>query len=58
MLSWVTANLGTILVAVILLAIVFLTSTYLIRQKRAGKSSCGCNCAHCAMHGACHQRQQ
>lgn len=58
MLTWVTANLGTILIAAILLAIVFLTSTYLIRQKRAGKSSCGCNCAHCAMHGACHQRQQ
>ena len=58
MLSWVTANLGTILVSAVLLAIVFLTSTHLIRQKRAGKSSCGCNCAHCAMHGACHRKQQ
>lgn len=58
MLSWVTANLGTLIVAAVLLAIILFTSLYLIRQKRSGKSSCGCNCAHCAMHGACHSRQQ
>lgn len=58
MLSWVTANLATIAVSAFLLAIVILTSTYLIRQKKAGKSSCGCNCAHCAMHGSCHGKQQ
>lgn len=58
MLNWVVANLSTIAVSAILLAIVILTSTYLIRQKKAGKNSCGCNCAHCAMHGACHGKQQ
>ena len=29
-----------------------------LRQKKAGKSSCGANCAHCAMHGQCHEHQK
>ena len=58
MLNWLTANLSTIIVSAILLAIVILISTHLIRQKKAGKNSCGGNCAHCAMHGGCHGRPQ
>ena len=58
MLNWLTANLSTIIVSAILLAIVILISTYLIRQKKAGKNSCGGNCAHCAMHGQCHEHQK
>jgi hypothetical protein len=26
----------------------------MIRDKKAGKSSCGCGCANCAMAGKCH----
>mgnify|MGYP004554066887 FL=1 len=58
MLNWLTANLSTIIVSAVLLAIVILISTYLIRQKKAGKNSCGGNCAHCAMHGGCHSGPQ
>ena len=54
MLQWIGANLGTILVCLVLLAIVTFIIIYLVRQKKQGKSSCGCNCAHCAMHGSCH----
>ncbi len=54
MLQWIGANLGTILVCLVLLAIVTFIILYLVRQKKQGKSSCGCNCAHCAMHGSCH----
>ena len=57
MLAWVTANLSTIIVSAILLAIVTFISLHLIRQNKQGKSSCGCNCAHCAMHGQCHGKQ-
>lgn len=57
MLNWITANLSTIVVSAILLAIVTLISLHLIRQKKQGKSSCGCSCAHCAMHGQCHGKQ-
>ena len=58
MLDWFAANLGTILISLVLLVIVSLIVVYLLRQKKAGKSSCGANCAHCAMHGQCHERQK
>ena len=57
MLQWIGANLGTILVCLVLLAIVNFIIVHLVRQKKQGKSSCGCNCAHCAMHGSCHSRK-
>ena len=58
MLDWIAANLGTILISLGLLVIVSLIVVYLLRQKKAGKSSCGANCAHCAMHGQCHEHQK
>ena len=58
MLHWITENLSTIIVSAILLVIIIATSVYLIRQRKKGRSSCGCNCAHCAMHGTCHSKQQ
>ena len=42
MLNWVTANLSTIIVSAILLAIIIAISTYLIRQRKRGRNSCGC----------------
>ena len=57
MLNWITANLSTIVISAILLAIVTSISLHLIRQKKQGRSSCGCNFAHCAMHGECHGKQ-
>ena len=58
MLDWFAANLGTILISLVLAVIVTLIVVYLLRQKKAGKSSCGANCAHCAMHGQCHEHQK
>ena len=58
MLDWIAANLGTILISLVLLVIVSLIVVYLLRQKKAGKSSCGAGCAHCAMHGQCHEHQK
>ena len=57
MLDWFAANLGTILISLVLLVLVFLIVRYLLRQKKSGTSSCGCNCAHCALHGQCHKQQ-
>ena len=54
MLSWLAANLGTLLISLGLVILVFFIVRYLLRQKKAGKSSCGAGCAHCAMHGQCH----
>ncbi len=56
MLNWITENLGTILITAGLAVIVALIIRSLIHQKKQGKSTCGNNCAHCAMHGQCHQQ--
>ena len=56
MLQWISANIGTILISLVLLAVVGLIIRSMIRQKRQGKSSCGGNCAACAACGACHKK--
>ena len=53
--TYLMQNLGTIVIAAVLLAIVVLIVLRLMKNKKAGKSSCGCNCAHCALHGTCHK---
>lgn len=56
MLAWITENIGTILISAVLLLVVVLIIQKLVKDKKKGKSSCGCNCAHCAMSGSCHQK--
>lgn len=57
MLQWFSANAGTLVLCILLLAVVALIVRSLLRQRKQGKSSCGCNCAHCAMHGSCHSQK-
>ena len=54
MLNWIANNIATILISLGLLIIVFAIIVKLVKDKKTGKSSCGCNCAHCAMAGSCH----
>ncbi|MBQ6425580.1 MAG: FeoB-associated Cys-rich membrane protein [Clostridia bacterium] len=54
--SWLANNLGTIIVALILIAVISLAVARLVKNRRSGKSSCGCNCAHCAMAESCHKQ--
>ncbi len=55
--QWITDNAGTILVCIVLIFIVAGIIRSLIKDKKRGKSSCGNNCAHCAMAGKCHNTQ-
>lgn len=55
MISWITSNIGTIAAAVILVAIIAVASIIVIRDKKKGRSACGCNCEHCAMGCSCHK---
>lgn len=57
MLQWFSANAGTLVLCILLLAVVALIVWSLLRQRKQGKSSCGCGCAHCAMHGSCHSQK-
>ena len=47
-------NLGTLIVTLAIAAVVGLIVFRLIRNKKRGKSTCGCNCGNCPMSGSCH----
>ena len=51
MFTWIADNIVTITICAVLVAIVAAIIVSLIRDKKKGKSTCGCNCAHCAMNG-------
>lgn len=57
MLEWLIANLGTIIVGLILFLILTAIVVKMIRDKKKGRTSCGCGCANCAMRGSCHKPQ-
>lgn len=54
MLAWLSNNIATVIISLVLAVIVALIIFSLVKNKKKGKSSCGCNCAHCAMSGSCH----
>lgn len=54
MLLWLQANIGTLAVVLAIVLVVALIIRSLIKDKKAGRSSCGNNCAHCQMAGQCH----
>ncbi|MDO4845708.1 MAG: FeoB-associated Cys-rich membrane protein [Oscillospiraceae bacterium] len=56
MLFWLHENIGTIVVALALAAVVALVVFRLHRDRKSGKSSCGCNCGSCPMSGSCHPK--
>ncbi|MBP5357911.1 MAG: FeoB-associated Cys-rich membrane protein [Treponema sp.] len=58
MMMWITANLGTILISLFLVLLVSAIIRSMIKDKKQGKSSCGCNCSHCKMCSACRNRQE
>lgn len=57
MFTWILENIGTILICIVLLGIVAAVIAGMLRDRKKGKSSCGGNCTHCAMHGTCHSKK-
>jgi len=57
MLSWLAANLGTLLVLALLAGLVGLIAANMHRERRQGKTSCAHGCDSCAMRGQCHPAQ-
>lgn len=49
--EWLLANMGTIVVSLILAAIVILDIWKLVSDRKKGKRSCGMNCPGCS--GSC-----
>ena len=54
--DWITQNLATILISLVLIAVCTLIIIKMRRDKKKGKTSCGCGCANCAMSGMCHSQ--
>lgn len=52
MIEFIQQYLGSILVGAGVLAAVALIIVNAVRRRRAGKSSCGCDCANCGCHCA------
>ena len=53
MFAWLTANLINIALIAVIALVVSLLIRSMIRDRRAGKSSCGGNCASCGACGGC-----
>ena len=56
MLGWLAANAATIIICIVLAVIVTAIIACMIKNKKQGKTSCGCGCDNCAMHGECHRK--
>lgn len=56
MFEWFVANIGTIIVAVIVCAILVSIAVKMIIDRKKGKTSCGCGCSDCPMNGKCHTK--
>ena len=55
MFQGIVDNAGTIIVCLVLAGTVTGIILRLRRNKKQGKSSCGCNCGCCPMSGSCHK---
>jgi hypothetical protein len=54
--GWIMANIGTIIVGIMLTAVIVAIIIKMVNDKKKGVSSCGCGCANCAMKGSCHKQ--
>ena len=54
MLAWISENIATIIICAVLIAIVGSIIIGMIRNRKRGKSSCGCGCTSCPMSDVCH----
>ena len=52
--DWLVANGGSVAVGVVVLAVIAAIVAGMIKNRKKGKSSCGCGCASCALAGQCH----
>ena len=56
MLEFIAEQWGTILAALVLLGLVCAVVATMVRNRKKGKSTCGCGCSSCAMEGRCHSK--
>ena len=52
--NFFTANIGTIAVLLILVALLTPIVVKIVKDKKKGASTCGCGCSSCPYSGKCH----
>ena len=57
MLTWMSNNIATIIICLVLVAVVAAIIIHMVKEKKQGKSSCGSGCASCPMAGKCHSHK-
>ena len=57
MISFLHSNIATIITLLVVALLVFLAVYSIIKNKKAGKSSCGCSCQGCPNAQYCHRCQ-
>lgn len=58
MLEFISANLATILVGAVVLAVVIAVTVSMVKKRGSGGScSCGCGCGQCAGSAICHPQR-
>ena len=54
MIDWLIQNIQTIVICAILVSVVALIIAGMVKDKKQGRSSCGCSCSSCPMSDKCH----
>ena len=57
MLNWLKENWTTLAVVLVLIGVTALIIIKLIRDRKAGRTTCGCGCSTCQMSGSCQRKK-
>lgn len=57
MFAWILGNIATIIICAVLIAVVAAIIVGMVKNKKKGRSSCGCGCSDCPLGGSCHQNK-
>ena len=57
MFAWIAENIVTIIICAVLAIMVAAIIVTLVKDKKKGKSSCGCKGGSCPMAGSCHSKK-
>ncbi len=55
MLEWLGSNYPTLIICAALAAVIALIVVKMVKDRKKGKSACGCSCTSCPMGGSCHK---
>ena len=54
--TWILENIATLVIGGLLIAAVAAIIIHMVRNRKKGKSSCGCGCSNCPMSDSCHPK--